>query len=89
LPTLRSDLSTKNDLKATKGGQMNNLIDIFCDVDDFCHQFLPVWEAELIANGTKKRRRQSKMTMSECITIVIAFHQSNHWDFKNFYICQG
>ena len=54
---------------------MNKLIDIFCDVDDFCHKFLPVWEAELIANGTKKRKRQSKMTTSECMTIVIAFHQ--------------
>ena len=42
---------------------MNKLIDIFCDVDDFCYKFLPVWEAELIANGTKKRRRQSKMRL--------------------------
>ena len=65
---------------------MNKLIDIFCDVDDFCNKFLPVWEAELIANGTKKRRRESKMITSECMTIVIAFHQSNHRDFKNFYI---
>ncbi|MCI2286140.1 IS982 family transposase [Colwellia sp. MSW7] len=65
---------------------MNKLIDIFCDVDDFCYKFLPVWEAELIANGTKKRRRQSKMSTSECMTIVIAFHQYNHRDFKNFYI---
>jgi hypothetical protein len=65
---------------------MNNLIDIFCDVDNFCHKFLPIREAELIANGTKKRRRQSKMITSECMTIVIAFHQSNHRDFTNFYI---
>lgn len=63
-------------MKATKGGQMNNLIDIFCDVDYFRHQFLPVWEAELIAKGTKKGRRQSKMTTSECMTIVIAFVDS-------------
>lgn len=34
---------------------MNKLIDKFCDVDDFCNKFLPVWEAELIANGTKKK----------------------------------
>jgi len=54
---------------------MNKLIDIFCDADDFCHQFLPVWEAELIPHGTKKPRRQSKMTTSEYMTIVIAFHQ--------------
>jgi hypothetical protein len=73
-------------LKANNGGHMNKLIDIFCDVDDFCNKFLPGWEAELIANGTKKRRRQSKMTTSECMTIVIAFHQSNHRYFKNFYI---
>jgi hypothetical protein len=65
---------------------MNKLIDTFSDVDDFCHQFLHVWEVELIANGTKKRRRQSKMTTSECMIIVIAFHQSNHRNFKNFYI---
>ncbi len=65
---------------------MDKLIDIFCDVDDFCHKFLPVWEAELIADGVKKRRRKSKMSTSECMTIVIAFHESNYRDFKNFYI---
>ena len=65
---------------------MDKRIDIYCDVDDFCYQFLPVWEAELIDNGSKKRRRQSKITTSECMTIVIAYHQSNHRDFKNFYM---
>ena len=65
---------------------MDKLIDIFCDVDDFCYKFLPVWEAELIADGVKKRRRQSNMSTSECMAIVIAFHQYNHRDFKNFYI---
>ena len=49
---------------------MDKLIDIFCDVDDFCHKFLPVWEAELIADGVKKRRRRSNMSTSECMTIV-------------------
>ena len=33
---------------------MNKLIDIFCDVDDFCYKFLPVWEAELIAKSITK-----------------------------------
>jgi len=65
---------------------MDNLVEIFCDVDDFCHQFSPKWEAQLLSDGTRKRRRKSKMTTSERMTIVIAFHQSNHRDFKNFYI---
>jgi len=65
---------------------MNKLIDIFCDVDDFCYKFLPEWESTLIADGTKKRRRSSRMSTSECMTIMISFHQSNHRNFKNFYI---
>lgn len=65
---------------------MNNLVELFCDVDDFCHQFSPKWEAQLLSDGTRKRRRSSKMSTSERMTIMIAFHQSNHRDFKNFYI---
>jgi hypothetical protein len=65
---------------------MNKLIDIFYDVDDFCNKYLPVWEAKFIANGAKKRKRESKMLMSEYMTIVISYHQSNHRAFNNFYI---
>ena len=64
---------------------MNKLTDIFCDVDDFCKVFMPEWEAQLIADGTRKRNRQSRMTMSEIMTIIIAFHSSNQRDFKNYY----
>lgn len=73
-------------MKAQQGGHMNNLVEIFCNVDDFCMRFCPQWQDQLIADGTKKRNRHSKMTISEKMTIVIAFHQSNHRDFKNFYI---
>ncbi|ORU95050.1 MAG: transposase [Cycloclasticus sp. symbiont of Bathymodiolus heckerae] len=64
---------------------MNKLTDIFCDVDDFCKVFMPEWEAQLIEDGTRKRNRQGRMTMSEIMTIIIAFHSSNHRDFKNYY----
>ena len=65
---------------------MNKLIELFCDVDDFCRVFLPELEKQLISDGKKKRRRASRMTMSEVMTIIIAFHMSNHRDFKNYYI---
>lgn len=58
---------------------MNKLTDIFCDVDDFCKVFMPEWEAQLLADGTRKRNRQCRMT------IIIAFHSSNHRDFNNYY----
>jgi len=65
---------------------MSNLVEIFCNVDYFCMQFCPQWQDQLIADGTKKRIRHSKMTISERMAIVIVFHQSNHRDFKNFYV---
>jgi len=32
--------------------------ELFCDVDDFCQMFMPVFEAGLIAGGTVRRRRE-------------------------------
>lgn len=64
---------------------MNKLTEIFCDVDDFCRVFMPEWEKSLITDGTRKRIRQSRMSMSEIMTIIIAFHTSHHRDFKNYY----
>lgn len=64
---------------------MDKLIDIFCDVDDFCKVFVPEWEKQLITDGSRKRDRKGRMASSEIMTIVIAFHLSNHRDFKNYY----
>lgn len=46
---------------------------------------MPEWEAQLLADGTRKRNRQGRMTMSEIMTLIIAFHTSNQRDFKNYY----
>ncbi|WP_299011953.1 IS982 family transposase, partial [uncultured Shewanella sp.] len=64
---------------------MDKLVDIFCDVDDFCTIFIPQWEQQCLTDGTRKRKRSGRMTMSEIMTIIIAFHTSHHRDFKNFY----
>lgn len=64
---------------------MNKLVDIFCDVDDFCTVFIPQWEQQCLNDGMRKRKRSGRMSMSEIMTIIIAFHISHHRDFKNFY----
>lgn len=64
---------------------MNKLDEIFCDVDDFCQQFMPAWENQLLTDGHRKRRRSGRLQTSEIMTIIIVFHQSNHRDFKNYY----
>lgn len=65
---------------------MNDLVETFCDVDDFCKLFIPEWENTLIDNGDIKRRRPKRMTYSEIMTILIGFHQSHYRDFKNYYL---
>ena len=49
---------------------------LFCFVDDFYKGFEPWYKKSLISSGTKKRNRECKMSLSEIITILIAFHQS-------------
>jgi transposase len=64
---------------------MESLLELFCDVDDFCQVFLPLWRNQMIASGKIKRQRGRSLTVSEIMTILIAFHQSHYRDFKAYY----
>ena len=59
---------------------------LFCFVDDFYKGFEPWYKKSLLTCGTKKRNRECKMSLSEIITILIAFHQSGMACFKYFYL---
>ena len=61
------------------------LLDLFCNVDDFCQQFIPQWRQQQIACGDKKRYKPSKLADSEVMTILIWFHRSNFRNLKYFY----
>lgn len=65
----------------------NNLLTLFCFVDDFCKSFMPEWEKHLLKNCFKKRKRHCTLSPSEIMTIYIHFHQSHYRDFKNYYLC--
>lgn len=64
---------------------MTSLLELFCDVDDFC-QWQKGWQASLplpIAVG--RRVRPAGLSESEIMTILIHFHQSHYRDFKVYY----
>ncbi|CDH26769.1 transposase (fragment) [Xenorhabdus bovienii str. kraussei Becker Underwood] len=65
---------------------MRNLVNLYCHVDDFCQIFMPQWQKYLIESGERQRLRQGRMSTSEIMTIIIAFHMSHQRDFKNFYL---
>jgi hypothetical protein len=54
-----------------------NLLELFCDVDDFWQDFQPHWEQEML--------RQGQLSVSEVMTIMIHFHQSHYRHFKAYY----
>lgn len=62
-----------------------SVLEIFCDVDDFCKQFEPKWEQFQLQNGLRQRKRKKSLSLSEIMTIVIHFHQSNYRTFKAYY----
>lgn len=64
---------------------MESLTELFCDVDDFCQAFMPVWNRQLLESGQKHRHRTRSLQNSEIMTILIAFHQSHYRDFKAYY----
>ncbi len=64
---------------------MDSLLVLFCDVDNFCKAFLPYWNQHLLASGQKQCQRTRSLTMSEIMTMLIAFHQSHYRDSKADY----
>ena len=71
---------------------MKNIVELFCEIDDFCQVLEPkikVFEPQstfcLIGNGRSPRQRKSRLSLSEQMTIVILFHQSGYRTFKQFY----
>lgn len=64
-----------------------DLTQIFCDVDDFYREFERLCERaipRLPCDGQPKGY-QSRLSISEVMTIVIAFHGSGYRTFKDFY----
>jgi hypothetical protein len=65
---------------------MESLTELFCDVDDFCQEFVPVWRRQLLLAGEIERQRKRSLSVSEIMTILIHFHQSHYRDFKAYYV---
>ena len=68
-----------------------SLLEMFCEIDDFWQAFRPAWSQKMLISGERQRKRATRLTMSEMMTIIILFHQSNYRTFKHFYlyhVCQ-
>lgn len=64
---------------------MDSLLELFCDVDDFCQSFVPTWQKRMFSAGAIQRQRERSLSISEIMTILIHFHQSHYRNFKAYY----
>ena len=63
-----------------------SLLELFCEIDDFCQEFEAGWHQGLLSDGSKKRNRKGNMSLSELLTIVVYFHQLGFRNFKGYYL---
>src|SRR3954465_9383264 len=61
----------------TEAMMLDRIVEVFCEVDDFCQAFVPQWEASLMGTGGPARRGpEPGMSPSEIITLLLVFHSS-------------
>ncbi len=60
-----------------------SILEMFCDVDDFCQQVSQHSQWPQLGRG--KRGPKSSLSLSEVMTILIHFHQSHYRTFKAYY----
>jgi hypothetical protein len=66
-----------------------DITEIFCQVDDFYQNFEYHYRQQPLLMGTEQPRfYRSRLSLSEVMTIVIAFHGSGFRTFKDFYTLQ-
>lgn len=58
---------------------------LFVDVDDCWKNFEKIYAAHLIEGGVRKRNRDSNLSISEIMTLLIAFQTSGYRTFKDYY----
>jgi hypothetical protein len=64
---------------------MVNLLELYCSVDDFMKEFMPAYKKHLLTVGNKQRDRESRLSVSEIITVLIFFHYAHYRNFKAYY----
>jgi Transposase DDE domain len=62
------------------------LMTMFCDIDDFCKQFEPIFTRPLLQAGHRHRTRQTGLALSEIMTSLVAFHCSHYRTCKHSYL---
>ena len=62
-----------------------DIVQLFCEIDDFYKVFETVWRKHLLGSR-RVRNRATRLSMSEVMTILVLFHESDYKTLKGFYL---
>jgi len=62
------------------------LTKLFVDIDDFMKEFEVEMKNRMINDGSTKRNRDTRLSLSEIMTIIVYFQISGYRNFKDYYI---
>jgi hypothetical protein len=68
-----------------------DILQLFCEIDDFCKIFETLWQKRQISDGKRRRNRQTRLSLSEVMTILVMYHHSGYKNLKCLYlkeVCQ-
>ena len=61
-----------------------SLLELFCEIEDFCQEFEQYYGQQQIGSG-ETRGRKALMTRSEIMTFLVLFHQKSYRTCKAYY----
>jgi hypothetical protein len=64
---------------------LDRLVEVFCEVDDFCKAFQDASESHRLGNGQGSRGPDPGLAEAEIITLLLELHSSGFKYLKNFY----
>lgn len=63
-----------------------DILPLFCEIDDFCKVFEKLWRRRQLTGSKKTRNRQTRLSQSEVMTILVLYHESGYKNLKSFYL---
>ena len=63
-----------------------DILRLFYDCDEFCREFLPQLRARQVAEGRGRRERETTLSLSEVMTLLILFQTSGFRTLKTCYL---
>lgn len=62
-----------------------DILPLFCEIDDFYKVFEKISAGRSLTNG-RRRRRATRLSLSEVMTILVLYHSSGYKNLKAFYL---